>query len=450
MSKYILLTGVFLCCCLQVFSADLPVKIRGYHFSSREGKVRFQKENAALDFNEYTQKEIEISEDGFFETILMAGEPEFWTIEGVSIYIIPGESLDVVFDNTTGTYSFKGATKEECDFLNANQMHIYVSLSFLDEGKNVRESFEKTKLLVDSIAAEKLTVLNQTEGLDKNFVNVQKNRIQAHQVNSYLNYYLFTDEGKKYGLGDEYKTEPGRKFIENIRTLVEPAIRNLVADACIDQFDIRWVVDRCRQDSLAFFPEKSIWTEFYTLRDLLKKFDEGVSSELIAEAREKLTTLTCNDFVAILKPAVAKIEVLESGKPAIELTLQDMEGKQVNLSDFKGKLIYLDLWATWCGPCKREFPSFVMLKEKYQDVVFISVSIDERKAAWLKFMQTKEKTAVLQYHADRDLTLDQLIAWNISLIPRFILIDKDFKIVNSFAPRPSDSEIEPLLNKLLN
>ncbi|WP_320018606.1 TlpA disulfide reductase family protein [Labilibaculum manganireducens] len=448
MGRYILLLGVFLSFCVQVFSAD--VHVRGYNFSSSDGNITIQKETAVNEFNQEVEKIVQIDQEGFFEVTLQISKPEFWSVEGASLFLVPGENLDITFDKGTHIYSFKGKTMDECTFLSANRNNIYVDLSFLDGGKNVRESFEETKKVIDAIGAEKLSALTQTAGLDENFVKIQINSIKAHWVNSYLNYYMFSKDYEQDGMGNEYKTESGRKFIESIRELVEPVIKDVVADSYIDLFDIRWVVDRCMKDGLTSFPEKSIWVELYTVKSFLKKFQDGVSSELISEARERLATLTREDFALILKPAIEKVEILQSGKPAIDLRLEDVDGKEVNLSDYKGKLIYLDFWATWCGPCKKEYPFFIKLKEKYEDVIFISISTDRKRESWLKAMQRKEKTDVLQYHASRENTLSQLIEWNISLIPRFILIDKDFNIVDAFAPRPSDEGIEPLLNKLLN
>jgi thiol-disulfide isomerase/thioredoxin len=66
-------------------------------------------------------------------------------------------------------------------------------------------------------------------------------------------------------------------------------------------------------------------------------------------------------------------------KPAnLNFTLPDMDGNQVKLSDFKGKVILLNFWATWCGPCKAEIPGFVELQAKYKnDLVVIGFSVDD-------------------------------------------------------------------------
>ena len=63
---------------------------------------------------------------------------------------------------------------------------------------------------------------------------------------------------------------------------------------------------------------------------------------------------------------------------APDFTLVDTEGKEVSLSDYKGKVIILNFWATWCGPCKMEIPSFIELQDKYEeDLVILGVSMDQ-------------------------------------------------------------------------
>jgi peroxiredoxin len=67
-------------------------------------------------------------------------------------------------------------------------------------------------------------------------------------------------------------------------------------------------------------------------------------------------------------------------KPApLDVTLKDMNGKDIRLADYKGQVIFLNFWATWCGPCKVEIPHFVELQEKYRDrgVIFLGLSVDD-------------------------------------------------------------------------
>ena len=99
---------------------------------------------------------------------------------------------------------------------------------------------------------------------------------------------------------------------------------------------------------------------------------------------------TFHKFSAALKSSplgIKTIEKLEIGKrrqtgiAATDFTQNDPDGKPVKLSDFKGKYVYLDIWATWCGPCRAEIPFLKKVEEKYhgKKIEFVSISIDEMK-----------------------------------------------------------------------
>ena len=114
----------------------------------------------------------------------------------------------------------------------------------------------------------------------------------------------------------------------------------------------------------------------------------------------------------------------------------------------ENKLIFVDLYSTWCGPCIQESPAFAALSEKYKDkdIVFIQLSTDNSRKTWLSYLKQKE-SVVPQFNSVDNEGLR--VNWQIKYIPRFILIDKEFNIVESFAPRPSDPEIVKSLDTLI-
>ena len=94
---------------------------------------------------------------------------------------------------------------------------------------------------------------------------------------------------------------------------------------------------------------------------------------------------------ARLESIIERAQEVRDGAKAIDFTYPDIAGKMVSLSDFKGKLVFIDVWATWCDPCKQEIPALKELHEEYADndsIVFMSVSVDkeEDKEAWSKFV----------------------------------------------------------------
>lgn len=163
--------------------------------------------------------------------------------------------------------------------------------------------------------------------------------------------------------------------------------------------------------------------------------------------KEKCKTVI---YLNELSESFTKWENISAGKNAPDFELSDKEGKMHKLSDFKNKFVIIDIWATWCAPCRREIPEFAKLHKEFKskNIAFISISVDENKDEWLKFIE-KEKHEWLQLHSEKaksTLSKDYLVHF----IPRFILIGPDGKIINSKAPEPSDSKLKELLQELLN
>jgi thiol-disulfide isomerase/thioredoxin len=142
---------------------------------------------------------------------------------------------------------------------------------------------------------------------------------------------------------------------------------------------------------------------------------------------------------------------LKKGAPSPTFNYPDNNGNSVSLEDLKGKYVYIDVWATWCGPCKGEIPYLKEIDDEFKgkDIAFVSLSIDkmEHKEKWLKMIQD-EKLQGIQVLADKDWNSDFVTAYNIKGIPRFILLDKNGNIVDANAPRPSDPGLKGLLNSL--
>lgn len=126
---------------------------------------------------------------------------------------------------------------------------------------------------------------------------------------------------------------------------------------------------------------------------------------------------------------------------------KDINGKDIALEDFKGKYVYIDCWATWCGPCKRELPYLKKLEEKYKDrnIAFVSISSDKDVEAWKK-MVNMDKLGGIQLNIGTDRSFHN--ALKINTIPRFLLVDPEGYFVSDDAPRPSNSQIEILFDSL--
>lgn len=136
---------------------------------------------------------------------------------------------------------------------------------------------------------------------------------------------------------------------------------------------------------------------------------------------------------------VKKTERFQKGVLSPEFTLKDMSNKSFSLADFKGKVIYIDLWASWCGPCRDENPHMLKLFAKYKNnsnIVLISIAtFDAANRAKRYEIIKKDRMTWLQLEDPKNIFAK---AYQASFIPRFIIIDKNGYIVDSDAPRPSE------------
>lgn len=164
--------------------------------------------------------------------------------------------------------------------------------------------------------------------------------------------------------------------------------------------------------------------------------------EFVEEAKPYVNT----DQLKILEAKASALYQAKQGEKAIDFTYPDADGKMHSLSDYKGKVVLVDVWATWCGPCRGELPHLKKLEEEMEgtDVVFIGVSLDEEKnrEKWKKFL-IDEGLPGVQLFANgwSKITKD----YKITGIPRFMVFGRDGNVVESNAPRPSNPALKGML-----
>ena len=176
-------------------------------------------------------------------------------------------------------------------------------------------------------------------------------------------------------------------------------------------------------------------------------------------------------FTAFLLLTLLVVSCKEKVEPVVENTakrfadvdttsnevvhMSDLEDNYHSLQDVvashKGKLVYMDIWASWCGPCKAEMPASHQLQEKYKDkdVEFIYVSIDRNNKAWESATQQFQLTE--NSYLARNYPKAKLFQTNnVSSIPRYMLFDKNGRLVDSNASRPSSTRISEVIDAFLS
>tara|TARA_B110000014_G_scaffold217632_1_gene172307 strand:- start:152 stop:835 length:684 start_codon:yes stop_codon:yes gene_type:complete len=143
----------------------------------------------------------------------------------------------------------------------------------------------------------------------------------------------------------------------------------------------------------------------------------------------------------------------KAGLASVDFNYENYDGGMTRLEDLRGKLLYIDVWATWCGPCIREFPALKELVKEYdeKDIEFVSISIDSKNDynKWKKMVAEKNIGGIHLYD-DEGLSSDFMKAFSVSLIPRFMMIDEKGKIITAKAPRPSSKEVRKFIDGYLD
>lgn len=152
-----------------------------------------------------------------------------------------------------------------------------------------------------------------------------------------------------------------------------------------------------------------------------------------------------------MKEQYGIFQSLTNGNLSPQFEYENYNGGTSALSDYRGKYVYIDVWATWCGPCIGEIPSLKEKEAKYHDsnVEFVSISIDESKAydTWRNMVKDKELGGS-QLMADNAWQSKFVQDYQIKGIPRFILVDPEGMIVSADAPRPSSDKLDEKFDEL--
>jgi len=170
------------------------------------------------------------------------------------------------------------------------------------------------------------------------------------------------------------------------------------------------------------------------------------SDSLMERFREICPTGAYREEIEALYAQRTRLRV---GDAAPTFALPDLDSNIIRLENFRGKHIYIDVWAIYCKPCLAEAPYWEQLREKYanENLAFVSISTDLERAPWEKMVRKKGWTGIhliSEGRKDSSFGKDYVIGG----IPRYLLIDKEGKFIDLDAPRPSSEGIENILADL--
>jgi thiol-disulfide isomerase/thioredoxin len=411
---------------------------------------------------------IRLNSDGGFSYTLPAGETPIssslmFNKVYIRLYLTKGMDLKITLDSgdIPGTLKFEGAGSNINSFLaatavkdkelNLNDYEIFKkdSATFYTWNNKAKES---QSALLDNFKKENPSDI---------FWKTQRAEIDfgwANRLGIYPTYYrYYTDSTYKiregfyayqdkmdFNNGDFVNSGEFRSFLSNLisRKAVD-VMKNYPSDSIKPSTQMLYM-----KTAINLLKNESVRDNYLTtyMKGIITYRDLSLLDQEIKFYREN-----CKDakLLAGFEKEYGEMIRLQKGQPAIDFTGENASKQKVSLSDFRGKYVYVDVWATWCGPCKYEIPYLKKLEEDYhsKNIVFMSYSIDDDRGAWEKFVPENELKGV-QIIGEKGWSSKLCKDYKIFGVPTFMLFDTEGKIITINMTRPSNDKTRITLDAL--
>lgn len=404
---------------------------------------------------------------GHFSTKVNISEPTYFTLIAGNSYntiiLSPGDKLTVSIDINNPAegvvFGGKAARKNEVilsvDSIFGGVMEDHVAFFSLNG--------DALLLKLDTLRSNALEVLSGGAVANDAFNKLEEARIHyrilelRHQYVSYHPRVMGlapspSRDGYKFMDEVDFNNE-GHLAIPNYRTLVGMDIEHRLWGEILKLGEIEdWRKESKRLYNIlidSLVPNTSIAE--YLRFDNTSMGMIFSSLEVAQELAQDFTARSSNPkYQKEVAAILARRMLLAPGKPAPNFSLTAIDGSTYTLADFKGKLVYIDFWSTWCGPCRMEIPHLKKVKEAYEGkpIAFVAISLDTDKAAWEEFV-AKEGLTGYQFNDDAGWWSSAAQSYQVRGVPTFVLIDAEGNIIQYNAPRASDPKLAELLDEHL-
>lgn len=405
----IMMATAALCCCLGSCNSGTKqelantVHLKGQLLDMGSQNVRMRFDGAASMLGDSRDILLKTDAAGYFDTTFVLKEPTYYTISRNTLYLTPGDDMTIKVTQTNTEAEFSGIGAEANNYMKFRLFRKVVLI--WKPVVTCVEYFVSTKALVDSLAAIRMHTLDTLSNVSDAFKKLETARIKADIINSYICYASYSRMFAGVKTEEEMRAK-WNEFNVSLTQDVTPLYKEIMNEDMLNVAVVRDVLSYQEDSTLAslWFKDISIparTTELYACAKIVDNLRNEASEQTVNEAKAFLQTVKNADFATEIEGKIVQASKLLPGQPAIDFEMLDVEGNVKHLADFKGKVIYIDLWATWCGPCIQESPAFEALGKKYvgKDIVFLPVSTDTTTKPWLRYLDGHKKE-LTQYHSN--------------------------------------------------
>lgn len=408
-------------------------------------------------------KTINIKEDGSFLDTLHVSEGTYMALLGkeyMPMYFTKGAEIQITADakDVSNTLTYTGDNKD----LNNYYAYKTKRTSRIREDMATNLALEESDYLklINEVKVDFQGQLDKLVTINDDIKEKERRAIEYYiqdQLNYYVRYHGNVTKKENFQVSDNFKSQL-KEFDKNnledyiysldyntsvFMSLMQSASTLATKDSIPRREAELKLVDGIQNDTLRElvlhrFVEMNLpFTKDSVRRNYYNKY---LSLSKNQTQKDKITELYNN------------LQKLEPGNPSPKfVNYENYKGGTSSLDDFKGKYVYIDVWATWCGPCKAQIPFLKEVETKYhnKNIEFISISVDAQKdyQKWIEMIAEKEMGGV-QLFADAAFNSLFIKEYKILGIPQFILLDPKGNIINSNAPRPSDKKLIELFDEL--
>lgn len=372
--------------------------------------------------------------------------------ESLLLYMEEGDNAALTFEghDLKGTYVFEGEKAAAVKYLNT------VSLVALPD-QDYALPFDEYKTRLDAKAADAVKLL-KANGLSSagDFEENEEDRIRY----SYAAPLIMYPMAHRIMTGD-MEFQPGEDYYDVIESYVVEDERL----ACLDEYrafvaEAMHVLDPEGRGMTSVYPKTVAQMKYAAdrlsdpvvreiiLHHIAAAYVDNFGVKDISEMENIYHTYVRDTLLtSSFAKKYERWDLSRPGKRSPGFRAPDVDGKEYTLADFRGKYVYIDMWATWCGPCKREMPYLKALEDEFKDaeIVFVGLSVDKDKAAWENMVRQGELTGVQLYLGTGSRFQE---GYRVEAIPRFILLDKEGVIISNDMSRPSAKETAETLRNL--